>query len=82
MTILRPTAVRRLTFRLKHRAKLAASDEELPAAYVAAALPGGLDCLGGLFRLDRVSDSRHRNRIFTLEYLARQLSPKLDPTVG
>jgi hypothetical protein len=76
-TMLRPPALRRFMYRLRH--KLAApSGERGPSSdLVAALLPGPLGFAERFFRLDRVSDPRQVNRILSLEYLARKLGTKL-----
>jgi asparagine synthase (glutamine-hydrolysing) len=68
-TYLRPTALRRLTFRLKHSRRGASSPTGyLAPKYVATVLPGGCPLLGRLFKIEAVSNEQHLARILSLEY--------------
>jgi asparagine synthase (glutamine-hydrolysing) len=80
-TILRPTWLRRLSFRLQHRLGMTGNGLTLDAPHLAAVLPGPLDFVDRFFRLDRARNPDQINRILSLEYLARHLGANLDPAV-
>ena len=71
-TYLRPPWLRRYTYRLKHvRPPPGDWPGYLAKSYRDAVLPGGVEVLTRLFRLDRISDEAQFARILSLEYALR-----------
>ena len=72
-TYLRPPWLRRLAYRVKNRVRRPGElPDYLQQEYRDAALPGGVQVMTQLFRLDRIGDTAQTARILTLEYLIRQ----------
>jgi asparagine synthase (glutamine-hydrolysing) len=79
-TMMRPTGLRRFSFRLQHRfAKLNGLHPDLQ--HIKVALPGKLDYANQLFHVRRIRDTGQLNRVLSLEYLARRLGANLDPAI-
>jgi asparagine synthase (glutamine-hydrolysing) len=77
-TYLRPTWLRRFSYRVQHRMKCyAASSVYLERPYVDAVLPRGAQITPRLFRLERVADPQQMARILTLEYLVQQFAGRV-----
>jgi len=72
-TLLRPTWLRRFSYRAKRPWMKLETGPYLARPYVEAALPEGVEAMRAYFELDRVSDADHMARILTLEYLIRRL---------
>lgn len=78
-TYLRPAALRRFTFRIKHRLKRADDlwDGYFAPGYLTAALPGGLEQVKRFFNLEAVRDVHQLQRIVSLEYMLAKFDGKL-----
>lgn len=77
-TYLRPPWVRRFVYRVKNRVRRPGEmPDYLQEEYRDAALPGGVQVMAELFRLDRVGDPAQTARILTLEYLVRQFDGRI-----
>jgi hypothetical protein len=77
-TYLRPPWLRRFAYRVKNRVRRAGElSDYLHKDYRDAALPGGVQIMTELFRLDRVGDPAQTARILTLEYLIRQFDGRI-----
>ena len=77
-TYLRPPWLRRFTYRVKNRVlRSGESPDYLRQEYRDAALPGGIQVMDRLFRLDRVTDPAQTARILTLEYLVSQFDRQI-----
>ncbi len=77
-TYLRPPWLRRFTYRVKNRVLRSGElPDYLRQEYRDAALPGGIQVMDRLFRLDRVTDPAQTARILTLEYLVSQFDRQI-----
>ena len=77
-TYLRPPWLRRLSYRVQHRMQRYAADSlYLRKPYVNAVLPHGMPVTAKLFRVERVVNPVHMNRILSLEYLVQQLADRV-----
>src|SRR5205085_6034434 len=72
-TYLRPPWLRRFSYRVKYRVRRVGEwPDYLHKEYRDAALPGGVQFVNALFRIDRVADPDQLARILSLESLIRQ----------
>jgi len=76
-TYLRPTWLRRYTYRLRYIRHASDWSVYLAPSYQDAALPGGIAILSRLFRLDRVVDQTQYARILSLEYALRYFGSRV-----
>jgi hypothetical protein len=76
-TYIRPPWARRLTYRMKHRWKEWRDSPYIAPRYVNQVLPGGIEVMRSFFDVARVGDPLQTTRIFTLEYLVRQLGSRV-----
>jgi hypothetical protein len=77
-TYLRPAWLRRFSYRVKHRAgRRSAWQRYLGKPYVDVVLPGGVQAMSALFRLDRAADAQQIARILSLEYAVRQFHGRI-----
>jgi asparagine synthase (glutamine-hydrolysing) len=71
-TYLRPTSLRRLSYRVQNRLpRRLPWTGYLEPSYVEAALPGGRDALREFFHLERLNDPQQLARVLSLEYFVR-----------
>ena len=80
-SILRPTSIRRFSFRLQHRLKTAKA-LHVNLQQISPILPGKLDFVSQFFHVDRIRDPGQFKRVLSLEFLARRFGSKVDPAVG
>ncbi len=77
-TYLRPTWLRRFSYRLKHRSRRNGDwPRYLRKLYVDTVLPDGLRATPALFRLDQAADPQQVARILSLEYVVRQFDGRI-----
>ena len=76
-TYLRPTWLRRYTYRLRHFRRAAEWPGYLGSAYREAALPDGTMMLSRLLRIENVADHTQFARILSLEYALRQFGNRV-----
>jgi hypothetical protein len=78
MTYYRPPFLRRLTHRIKHRARgKQAMRGYCAPTYVNTIFPDGLQAMRTFFNIDSVRDPAQFARILTLEYLVQQFGPEV-----
>jgi hypothetical protein len=76
-TYIRPTWLRRFTYRLKRGHAAGAHVGYLAGPYVASVLPNGVDTMRRIFCIDRNLDPAHMDRVLTLEYITQRIGSKL-----
>lgn len=81
MSMLRPTSLRRLSFRLQHRLGISDVGTFPERAFLQTILGGKVEFVNQFFRLERMRDQSQINRVLSLEYLVRRLGAKLDIAV-
>src|SRR6185437_16957348 len=77
-TYLRPPAIRRMTFRLKHRDLRRQNwNDHLQKIYVSSVLPDGVSILSRVFKLNKINNEQQFSRIVSLEFFLMQLGSKV-----
>lgn len=72
LTYIRPPQLRRLSYRVKNRARKRMLPRIMQPEFRSHYLPDGFPVMESYFRMDLVADPEQMGRIMTLEYLARQ----------
>ena len=77
-TYLRPSRLRRFSYRVKQRVRRNSEGPRyLGKPYVDMVLPDGVQVMSALFRLDHAADPQQVARILSLEYLIRQFDGRI-----